>query len=347
MKTGAGASGEGDACCVDETCTPVTTPEACFALAGIFYPGVPCVPNPCVCDDAGVSVTLVCDSIFAERQKCGFTEFSGFASTPPKYYLQREFHVIRTDFVAGTGCTMNWDLTTTQTYTLDEDGSCGSPVCSCSGSTTGSALAGRPTCSWIAGGPNCGLENFSGGCQGGTPGCPTGCVLTCLSANAGGPTSATTSVETCDQVNVSPPFNAHFTDTITLSDEYTTDELIAQVEEALPTYSGLFDCDAEFAEGQGCDCVAFRYLSDDDPSFTGTPFFDVERFNPKFKFAAQVFNFKIKYIEHTVFDAGGEQSIGRILTVTAGMTEIQGPEVWEPDENGYTEINTSSIKACL
>ena len=232
------------ACChIDGSCD-IETEDACITGGGAYRgDGTDCDPNPCVlCSD---TITLC---------KCGYPEFTGFESTPPKYYLQREFHVTRTDVTTAPfpECSCNWDFTTTNVGTVDGDGNC-SVVCTCSGATD---CADIIDCSWVTGGAGtCGDNNWAAGCHGTESGCPAGCTGYCLVADSGGPVSATESIETCSN-HVFSGLDVDFIDHITLSSEYTTAMLIANTLALLPMCPD--GCTAIYAlnEDQSC-CTAW------------------------------------------------------------------------------------------
>ena len=43
------------------------------------------------------TIHIVCDSVFCQADKCGFPEYPGFESNPPKYYLHYERHITCVD----------------------------------------------------------------------------------------------------------------------------------------------------------------------------------------------------------------------------------------------------------
>lgn len=122
----------------------------------------------------------------------------------------------------------------------------------------------------------------------------------------------------------------------TVSAEYLTSTLISDVEALLPEYSGYFDCDypEEFTplSGQGCDCNAVRYLSDDES------YYYIMRFIPKFTFAASGSDRTLDYNEHFVPYVGSPSDTPKSIFVASGLTEIIGDEVVEPSTDGVITI---------
>ncbi len=209
------------ACCNGIVCT-INNFYDCETVGGGVYQGdgTVCEPNPCV--DCGTDSIMLC--------KCGIPAFEGFGSSA--YYLHREFHVVRHEVLASpfTACTSDWDFTTINQFTVESDGSC-SVACDCSGGGTEQFTGDF---SWVPGGfGTCGDDNFGAGCHGTDSG-PVGCSGYCLTASGigtdgGGPVSATESILTCSEHEFSG-LDVDFTETITLSDEYTTAMLITNAE---------------------------------------------------------------------------------------------------------------------
>jgi hypothetical protein len=291
--------------------------------------------NCCCCPD----VTLYCDSIFASRTKCGFPEFGGFVSTPPKYYLVRTIHIVRdSDSTSPFAvCTSHWDETETDTYTVnDDDGSCTLDKV-CSGGGSGTDFSGTFSFNYVLSGGNC--------IQSGTV---VPCSTACLTPNAGGPTGATTSVETCTShiTGGGGHINADLTETTTLSSEYTTADLKTKTVAGLPDYSGIYHCsdeetgcacdvDAGYDTGQGCNCSAVMNLSDDETSYS------IQRFKYKFLFDAAESAFTIYWTERfTPDDMSGPTDTAKSESQAAGDTESSEFEVTEDacPSNGTVDI---------
>jgi hypothetical protein len=304
------------ACCIDNVCS-IETESDCEAAGGTFLgEDVTCDPEPCI---AGPSITLKCDTISASCAKCGFTEFTD-ASNPPKYYLVQTDTVTRSDSTSPPSptCSSSWNLTTVYTKTLDEFCNCIETI-ACSGGGTN------------AGGGSFTFSNVSPtSCHFVPSGSPNPCTSACTDPDTSNITQTQT-VLTCDYSLglPDPPTEAHLTETITLSDEYTDAELISNTLSQLPAYSGTYGT---------FGCSSFRYLSNDDPSFSGIPEYNIERIKYKFTFASAVQAFNIFWKEHTVFDAGGESFVNKSELIPISATESSVYELLEPAANGYIEI---------
>ena len=183
--------------------------------------------NSAVCD----LPTLLCDSIEASLTKCGFVEFAGHESTPPKIYLKRTFSGSLTNrtYDSGVACTGTYvEVTSTYAGYCEYDGvDCGTP--------THSGL----TIEGVAWG--CG-DAFATGCS------AVECVpvVTATSATYTGDNTCRTATE-------------HYgTAADTLTIEYATSDLIANTLSALPSYPGTW----------AGTCSAYRDLSTDEMTYT-------------------------------------------------------------------------------
>lgn len=275
-------------------------------IAGPVVP-VTIIPTPQNCT---FDATLVCDSISASRTKCGYTECSGFESTPPKYYLHKTDNWVRSDSRPATSCTSSWGFTTTTDNVVDEDGNCVDTV-TCSGSGTITDNTGTFNFSWVSNGSN--------GCVATNAGLAF-CTSACLTPDSGGCTSATVSVRTCS--SHPGPFDVDLTETITISNEYTTADLISNTEGALPDY------DDDFNDS----CSASYDLSDDETSLT------IQDFRYKFTFDAAAHSCILRWIERFTPEVGDVVDTPRSFSVTAGMTETTVFTVVHPSENGEITI---------
>ena len=191
------------------------------------------------CDSCCAAPTLLAETVSASLSKCGFSEFAGHVSTPPKVYLQSAYSHTGTAVWNGGGTAGNHsnstvNFTSTTLYAA--------PACTSSTTTTGgsSSLSHEdgvdepceaPTseacwavfdpCASICGPP------MGGDC---TPAVTTSATEqhSTVSTSGSGPTG---DGETCS-----------YSETITtvLSDEYTTAALNGYATAALPAYTGTF-----------------------------------------------------------------------------------------------------------
>jgi hypothetical protein len=218
-----------------------------------------CTNDPCAPTPAAPAPTLLCDSISASATKCGHDEF-GTPSSPPKKYLVKTQSGGLTDsvYLSGYTYTNTWSgavtfsrsgCSSSDTRQLDVTVS---GTCSASISLTGASgqiEAGA--------GPN-GLQMWDVDCSGSTAVALYGCS---------GPTVVSTTVKEY----ASPPCGSAgaggSTVTLTLSDEYTTAQLISDVVAALPSYPGTWVG----------TCSSFRDLESDELTYT------IRRFKYKFQ----------------------------------------------------------------
>lgn len=136
-----------------------------------------------------------------------------------------------------------------------------------------------------------------------------------------------------------------------LSDEFTTDQLKDSVTDALPTYSGTFGCEGDLDDGQGCDCIASRSLSEDETSYS------IERFKYKFRFTHPSVSrsFEITWCERfipTLSDGSPDPDEAHwTYTPKSWSYEDTGDddsdvfERTEPDDNGTIDI--CCIRCCV
>jgi hypothetical protein len=116
----------------------------------------------------------------------------------------------------------------------------------------------------------------------------------------------------------------------TLSNEYTTEMLIANTEAALPPYPGTFTG----------TCSAYRDLSSDETSYT------IRRFRYKFTFPAGTQPFVIHWVERFSPNGGGPPSdTQQSEEISIGATESSVHEVLEPNSNGTTTIEDVHVDA--
>jgi stringent starvation protein B len=141
--------------------------------------------------------------------------------------------------------------------------------------------------------------------------------------------SNTQKEEHYDQV-INPTQYVHITATTVLSNEYTTDLLIANTEAALPPYPGTFN---------GV-CSAYRNLSSDERTYT------IRRFKYKFTFSAATQPFVIHWVERfTPADNGPPTDTPQSEQIPIGATETSVHEVREPNSNGTVTIEDVYVDA--
>lgn len=290
---------------------------------------------PQVADATCPTATLSCDSIAASASKCGFSEFVGYESTPPKLYRTKTTHESATvnvhtadycDAYVGSAekevtesydadCVYHASACTgsgTVTRTVDT-----SPACGYSESDNCTTTTANPCAYEIPWGPFCGVVFQIGSCT--------------------QTTTSNTRTNECpyDFVPTMGGYISHntYTKTETLSDEFTTAELNSAVDAAMPAYSGAFDCGAAFAPGQGCECQAVYDLSEDETSLTK------EKFKPRFDWpTALVAGTVLSYKERFTPSGGGSPTdTVRTWTAAGGETFHVGTEV-VATSNGVTTI---------
>jgi hypothetical protein len=243
--------------------------------------------------------TLDCDSISASKSKCGFQEYSGYASTPPKYYLRLNRRYTRTDrshYTQPVCDEVNADVDEDRSYELVMNSS------TCQQTATGCPLFvfGEPwngvrtvtrtedwfdpltpchhdeheTYTWVCGDVTIVVTESPTGCPNscecGSVGCHSGCSDTVVTTTtATSQTIATTYTPDlfCPGGGGQTAFHSrHEQDVTTLSDEFTTAMLIANTIAALNHYTPTFGGDrAGFNSG---DCSAFRNLSSTESSYS-------------------------------------------------------------------------------
>jgi hypothetical protein len=208
----------------------------------------PCGPDPCTPATAP-DPTLKCDSISATKTKCGFPEWSGYESNPPKIYLT---------------CTLSGSVTFETNSASDCSGSCESKIVH---TWSGSCAYSRSDCSFSSSSSYTvdtfdPCDNLQSSVT--TDPCPDlDDSLSSGVTNSYNSTVHTLTGDGCYAAN----FNASGSATATLSDEYTTTALISDVEAALPAYPGTW----------AGTCGAYRDLSSDEMTYT------IRRFKYKFQ----------------------------------------------------------------
>ncbi len=206
-----------------------------------------CACRPAVCTDCTCPApTLRCDSISASLTKCGFDEWSGHVSSPPKIYLTTTLSgTLTAQHTADALCALCNDKTT---YAYS--GTCSFARPSCSETDTGNQhVVPYPDCV--------------------TPGSSSDSDVCDLPPLAGFTDSYTSTVHTqtgdgCDGGVPSENFTGSAT--ATLSSEYTTALLISDTVAALPSYPGTFSG----------TCSSLRNLSSDELTYS------IRRFKYKF-----------------------------------------------------------------
>lgn len=320
--------------------------ECTIVVSGIACPGI----------------TLVCDSITASKSKCGLTEFPGYASSPPKYYLQLDLSDVGTESDVSTTpgggtevCVGVGSLSATATVMYDP-GSC-EATCSPEGgydyTQTDLGDCESFTCEHAAA---CSFGNDyihhpPGGAH-------TGWVIDSLgfcypawpSANEVSRITSATSSDVHFFYSQDPAaINSWFGYTIdceftaSLSNEYTTSLLIAETEADMPPYCGIYGCssreDCDEA-GQGCTCSATRSLDANELSYT------IRRFRYKWIFSASPYDMTIYWTTRFAPAGGGSPTDTTYSTfVPAGATSTSVFTQDEPSTNGTTSIVNVSCEA--
>ena len=269
---------------------------------------------------------LVCDSIGATKSKCGYAEFSGFVSSPPKFYrtttLEVTVNIDRAD-----GAYEHGHGTITYQYNTD--------------TCLYSVVAAEGSFIWVDQNAVTQVDNewsdyatflsFSQWASNNF----YGYYLT-------GPTSGSLISDSSTTAHDTPSLSG--TDYTALSvyatrsDEYMTAMLISNTIAAVPPYPGTFT---------GA-CSAYRNLSSDETSYT------VQRFKYKFTFPTATEPFVIHWVERfTPAGNGSPSDTSRCDPISIGTTETSVHEVLEPSSNGtitvedvYVEtfdVNTANV----
>ncbi len=273
-----------------------------------------CLPDPC---GSCLEVTLVCDSIAASKTKCGFAASLLLG------------HLVR-NYACGAGDgspTYSDPVSGNNIYRTAISVATG---CECPGS--GFTATGEITIGCSFSRPDCTRTN------------------SCSGSISGPGTSICKSTTCSDDVATLHHCLAQFSEfpsaccislVNTLSDEYTTEELIADTIAALPPYCGVFGCADRGSctiMGQGCSCAA---VLDTNPSET---IYTIQRFKYKFTFPAQATGFTINWNEHFVPESGSPVDTPMSESIPAGNTESGVYEVLEPSTDGtitITDVTTT------
>lgn len=301
------------ACCFGGDCFEGYSADSCADSSGEYKGDFSvCDPNPC---GACPSIEMTCDSISASKTKCGYDDGSGsvflskvnvttwFATSTigGGQFCEGDLEA-RLDFFSSGEVTF---FTTTRV----EPSTCieGSPECETDG---GTLVVDRQQ----TGDHEEKCDTFYTPCQDHSVAPACGSITPALSGGyyVGDP---------CGPLPVIGPFT-----TLAYENEYTTDMLKGITVDALPAYSGLYT---------GGACASSTYLSDDEKTYS------IQRSKPKFSFAPSPIDFLLCYNE--VFTpagggGGGTTTNTQCLSVSAGQTEVFGPELLEPSTNGTTSI---------
>lgn len=270
---------------------------------------------------------IVCDSREASKTKCGYSEYFGFVSIPPKIYLQK-------------------DETLSD---IDED-SCGVPptnptthTCGYGSVTTASRTAVYDPITCIETDPSAGgtfSRIFNAGC-GDFP--PPANIFGAYGFH--GFLTPESAIQAAGRTHHITPGNSSCAesreDAVTLqiiSNEYDTETLKQNVRAALPPYSERYECFAEppFLLGQNCLCSAQSFLA------TNETFYFFRRFQYKFVFPNGEFAQKCQVLEwddaFTPDNGGPVEGTHHSFVCEGGETEIGPFECFERDTNGTATI---------
>lgn len=279
-----------------------------------------CDGDPCGCDVP--APTLKCDSVSASKTKCGFSEFTDAPSTPPKIYRTKsQTGTVNAPVYTGEVCFMadceehinTWSgsktyarsscsvtdtrKVTVESYYSDTCGDCGNAVDESWGADEAQPPATDPVedyaqTLWILDSSYCesvaGYEGYDG---------PT-------------------------VTNTQKTYNIYAgcssgTVTVTLSDEYTTAELISDTESALSSYPGTWTG----------TCSSYRNLPTDETVYS------IRRF--KYKFLIPELPEGTTCYRITWKEGGTDKSYD--WDGSATETPVYGP-VLEPASNGSVAI---------
>jgi hypothetical protein len=271
------------------------------------------------------SVSLLCNSISASKSKCGYSEYSPYVSTPPKKYLTETYQEdrdITTCCLAGSSVLPcgGFGLAYHILFHRDYDPS------ACTVSTTSVTCIGNHL--------NCdGSVHDSFGCGEST--FDTASSSTYKSFSSAG-SSAACSTPVCASGTRT---DSGSTFSHTLSNEYTTADLISNTVDALPAYATCFSCvthdedsacDEELSAGQGCICSAFRNLSSDETSYT------IRRFKYKFRFTGSV-TCRLKILWKETFKPTLTAGVDFCGTHYNAGSEDPDPSHWTKTSRSYTK----------
>lgn len=304
----------------------------------------PTISLLCNSISASPSISLVCDSISASKSKCGYPEWSGHVSSPPKIYLV--YDLARTGSWSGHkdigGSSGPPDFTCVPVGSNDYSESVSQTThsvysASCAFSSTSTASSARnqtgvTPCSsssiscWVALSTidaYCGVADLYSDTTSATSTTKTRTITASASHSASAPPDCTDCSSSGSDVT-----------TETLSSEYTTATLISNAVAALPSYAGF---GGSHGSGQGTTCSATRALATDETSYS------IRRFKYKFTFAAATAAYTISWNEHFVPTSGSPTDTPRTASVSIGDTETSVLEVTEGTVNGTTTITDITI----
>ena len=259
--------------------------------------------------------SLQCDSITASKTKCGFDEYSPYGSTPPKTYRTR-----------------SWSGGMAQQTFNDDSCSIVNLVETYEMRFSGSVTYARSTCS--VSGTNNWAEYRDGVLEdsGSTTSLPMNSYVAFCSGECDPTVSATSQQFVPDNVCVGS-FPSHKTyapatpggnATESLSNEYTTADLISDTVAALPAYPNTF----------AGTCSSYRDLSSDEQTYT------IRRF--KYRFALPNLTGYTTY-NFTWMEGGTARS----YTWNGSDTQTPTYTVNEPVVNGQVDITAVTITNCI
>lgn len=284
---------------------PVSASNACGGSSGTLT---------ITLDGDCAAPTLQCDSISASKTKCGFSENTGYVSTPPKIYLSRLW---------GGGMAQNTYSEDTcdavdliETYEVRFSGEVTYSRSTCEASGTNNWAEYRDGVLEDSGTTQSGqMDSYVAFCSGECD-----------------PTTNSTTKEFVPDNACLGAFPAHKTYAPSapggnavqvLSDEYTTANLITDTVNALPSYPGTWTG----------TCSSYRDLSTDELTYT------VRRFKYRFQLPTltgySIYNFSWK-----------EGGVTKTYTWNGTDTYTPTYTVSEPASNGSISITDVTITSC-
>jgi len=195
------------------------------------------------CDGCTCSApTLLAETVSASLSKCGFPEFPGHVSTPPKYYLQSDYSHTGSASWNGGGSGGTAPNYSNSTVGFTSSTTFSAPACT---STTSASGASHSLAHTDGIDDPCDASDESCWAVFDTCGtiCPDVSGADCAPVVSVSATESTSSVSTAGSYGLEgSTVTCSYEEEITtvLSDEYTTGALISNATAALPAYTGTF-----------------------------------------------------------------------------------------------------------